>query len=320
MKQRTFFSESEKLNKLSKLGDPLEEINKHIDWSIFVDILNKSLQKEDKGVGGRPAYEYILLFKILILQQQYNLSDDKMEYMINDRISFQRFLGLDMDSTIPDATTIWTFREKLTQKGQIKELFDKFNQQLEEQGYILRDGSIVDSTIVQKPRKHTDSYDDGAGWTKKGDQTYYGYKDHVKVDKSSKIIVSCKVTAANISDNREIAGLIDERDQEIYADKVYAGKNIEAAIQEKNATVKINIHKKGRRGHPLTEEEKAENAKKTPIRVRVEHVFGHMKQAMNGTYARCKTLSRATTWIMLKNLAYNINRAAFLRDKRVITA
>lgn len=318
MEQRTFFGENEKLKKLSKLGDPLEIINRYTPWDIFEEELERLFYKEDKGLGGRPAYEYLLLFKILILQQQNNLSDDKVEYMINDRITFQRFLGLSIDSVIPDAKTIWLFREKLSKNGYDKKLFSLFKEELEKQGFILQEGSIVDSTIVQKPQKHKDTYDDGAKWTRKGTQTYYGYKDHVKVDSDSKLIVKYKVTAANVYDNKEIENLSDEKDNMIYADKGYSGKNIEEQLLKKNPKIKIEILKKGTKARQLSEMEKKENRVKNKIRVRVEHVFGHMKQAMGGFYIRSKTMARAVTQITLKNLVYNLNRAAFLlRSGRV---
>jgi IS5 family transposase len=318
MEQRTFFGENDKLKKLSKLGDPLEIINKYTNWDIFAQELKNLFYKDDKGLGGRPAYEYILLFKILILQQQHNLSDDKVEYMINDRISFQRFLGLSIDSTVPDATTIWLFREKLSKNGYDKKLFILFKEELDKQGFILQEGSIVDSTIVQKPCKHKDSYDDGAKWTRKGTQTYYGYKDHIKVDSDSKLITKYKVTSANVFDNQEIANLSDSKDKELYADKGYTGKNIEEQILKKNPFIKIQILKKGTKAHKLTEAEEKENTVKNMIRVRVEHVFGHIKQAMGGFYVRSTTFARAATQITLKNLTYNLNRAVFLlRANRV---
>ena len=94
MKQRGFFDEYDRLKRLSQLGDPLEKITRTINWEIFRPILNKAFQKEESGLGGRPSWDYILMFKIILLQSWYSIADDKTEYMINDRLSFQRFLGL----------------------------------------------------------------------------------------------------------------------------------------------------------------------------------------------------------------------------------
>lgn len=120
MKQIGMFDESSRLSKLSKLGDTLERLNRIIDWEMFRPIIAQVRTKEHKGAGGRPPYDDILMFKILVLQRLYNLSDDQTEYQINDRMSFMRFLGLTISDTIPDAKTIWLFREQLTQAKIIK--------------------------------------------------------------------------------------------------------------------------------------------------------------------------------------------------------
>ena len=318
MGQRTFFGEDVRLEQISELGDPLEKLNKHIDWGIFEKALEEIFSKEEKESGGRPPYEHILLFKIAILQTLNNISDDKTEYLIKDRLSFQRFLGLSLDSKVPDAKTIWLFKEKLTKSGSSKRLFEKFNARLYELGLILQKGSIIDATIIEKPRKHKDSYDDGAGWTRKGSDIYYGYKNHVKADKDSKLIIGFRSTGANAADCKEGPKLIDKKDKEVFGDKAYGTDKTIEEILKRNPSADIRIHKKGRRCHLLTEKEEKENALNTPIRVRIEHIFGHMKQAMGGTFIRCKSLARASTQIMLKNLAYNMQRSVFLRDKWVL--
>lgn len=134
MKQIGIFDESSRLNKLSKLGDALERLNRIIDWEMFRPIIAQVRTKEHKGAGVRPPYDDILMFKILVLQRLYNLSDGQTEYQINDRMSFMRFLGLTISDTIPDAKTIWLFREQLTQAKIIKELFNTFENRLERNG------------------------------------------------------------------------------------------------------------------------------------------------------------------------------------------
>ena len=113
MKEKGLFDEEDRLRVLSKLGDSLEKLNEKINWEIFKPILKKALNKEAKGLGGRPAYDYVLMFKIIILQRLYNISDDQTKYQINDRLSFMRFLGLELKDKVPDAKTIWLFKEKL---------------------------------------------------------------------------------------------------------------------------------------------------------------------------------------------------------------
>ena len=111
MKQKGLFDEEDRLRVLSKLGDSLEKLNEKINWEIFKPILKKVLNKEAKGLGGRPAYDYVMMFKIIILQKLYNISDDQTEYQINDRLSFMRFLGLELKDKVPNAKTIWLFKE-----------------------------------------------------------------------------------------------------------------------------------------------------------------------------------------------------------------
>ncbi len=152
MKQMGMFDEEDRLRKLTRLGDSLERLNV-IDWTVFRPVLTCAFQKERKSNAGRPSYDHLMMFKILVLQRLYNISDDQTEYQINDRMSFMRFLGLSLSDTVPDAKTIWAFRETLTRAGASEELFELFNRQLEAQGVITHTGTIVDATFVDAPRQ-----------------------------------------------------------------------------------------------------------------------------------------------------------------------
>ena len=137
------FDQDFRLEKLSKLGDPLERLSKGIDFELFRNLLTEKLTKLAKGKGGRPPYDYVLMFKILILQRYYNLSDDQAEFQINDRISFMRFLNLTISDDIPDSKTIWNFTERLTDIKLVEELFDLFGKELERLGLIVNEGKMV---------------------------------------------------------------------------------------------------------------------------------------------------------------------------------
>lgn len=322
------FAEDNRLEKLSKLGDHLEKLNASIDWGIFVKPLKDVLQTESKGRGGRPPYDYVLMFKILILQRIYNLSDDQTEYQINDRMSFMRFLGLSISERVPDAKTIWLFREKLVQAECIKSLFELFYQELESKNIVTHEGSIVDATFVEAPRQRNTreenarikageipeewseskrrQKDTDARWTKKNNQTYYGYKDHAKVDADSKIIVDYSVTSANVHDSQEFTELLTDSDKIIYADSAYVG-------QEIPENIKAQICEKGYRGHPLTEEQKQSNRQKSKIRCRIEHVFGYITNSMHAITLRCIGKARAAFNIGLTNLIYNMCRYETIR-------
>jgi len=342
MKQIGIFDEDKRQRKLSEMGDPLEKVTAAVEWEKFRPILNTVFQKEERGLGGRQPWDYLLMFKILLLQAWYNIADEMTEYLINDRLSFQRFLGLTLGEKVPDAKTIWLFRENLSKSGADKKVFTLFAQQMESQGVITRSGSIVDATFVDAPRQRNTreenktikegkipeewekaenahklaQKDTDARWTKKNDETHYGYKDHVKVDKDSKLIVEYTVTDAAVHDSQEIVELIDEKDEEIYADSAYVGEELHQEIRRKNPEVEIRIHEKGYRNRPLTEEQKQNNRGKSKTRVRVEHVFGHMTNSMHGIFIR--GIRRAKCAITLKNLAYNLSRYAYLRRAKKV--
>jgi IS5 family transposase len=339
MKQKSFFAEDRRLERLSNMGDPLEKVSQAMDWEIFRPILNAVFHKDERGTGGRPSWDYVLMFKILQLQAWYNIADDNTEYMINDRLSFQRFLGLSLGDKVPDAKTIWLFRDTLSKKGADIELFALFAARMEEQGIITHKGSTVDASFVDAPRQRNtreenktikegaipedwkkpekanmlEQKDTDARWTKKNNETHYGYKDHVKVDGDSKIIMAFEVTAASVHDSNAIVGLCDENDAAIYADSAYAGDDLEKELRKKcGAGVDLQIHEKGYRNKPLTDEQKISNRGKSKVRVRVEHVFGYMTNSMGGMTIRCIGLTKARCAVALKNLAYNISRFAYL--------
>ena len=333
--QRGFFDEQDRLALISSQGDPLERLNRAVNWEMFRGKLKKCFAKEPKGPGGRPPFDYVLMFKVLILQRLYNLSDAQMQYQLLDRLSFLRFLGLGLQSNVPDEKTIWAFREKLTVQGVIEKLFDRFQAYLEEQGIIANSGSIVDATFVEVPRQRNSrdendqirggqkpsdwsegkesQKDIDARWTKKGEVSYFGYKDHVKVDKVSKLITGYEVTDASVHDSQVLPKLVDERDahHEVFADSAYEGKTIEAVLQKRKA--RNRIHEKGHRDHPLREKQKERNRKKSSVRARIEHVFAFMTNTMRGLRIRSIGIDRARTNIGMINLVYNISRYALLQ-------
>jgi IS5 family transposase len=338
MKQMNLMAEWTRLERLSELGDALEIINKVINWEMFRPTLEKAFYREAKGHGGRPPFDRVMMLKIVKLQQWYNIADDNTEYVINDRLSFQRFLGLSLSDKVPDAKTIWAYKERLKESGVYDELFNLFNQLLEDAGIITRNGSLVDASFMNVPRqrntreenkvikesgvpegwteeekKHMLAQKDlDARWMKKNGVSYYGYKNHTKVDRDSKMIVTYAVTPASDHDSTCFEALLDESDKAVWADSGYVGEDLHTSILGRFPGLKLNIHEKGYRSHPLTNEQKASNREKSIIRARVEHVYGDMTNGMNGMFMRGVGIMRATRDIALKNLAYNIRRLASL--------
>ncbi len=148
-----FFDFDDRLKRLSDLGDQLEAFGKTVDFEMFRDDLLAVLGYASGPQGGRPPFDPVMMFKVLVIQAANNLSDERTEFLINDRLSFMRFLGLTLSDRVPDARTIWLFREKLTQAEAIKPLFDRFDAALRTSGYIAMSGQIVDATLVSAPKQ-----------------------------------------------------------------------------------------------------------------------------------------------------------------------
>ena len=210
MGQMSFFDVDDRLKSLSRMGDPLEALNALIRWERFRPLLERVREKARKSNAGRKPVDGVLMFKVLVLQSLYNLADAQLEFQIRDRLSFMRFLGLGVEDRVPDATTVWRFREDLQELGLMESLFHRFGSQLEAEGYQARSGQIVDATIVRAPIQRNSREDnrrikDGevpqewseakrpqkdvqARWTKKHGKSYYGYKNHISVDAEHKLV------------------------------------------------------------------------------------------------------------------------------------
>ena len=333
--QLGFFDIENKENRLSELGDHLEKLNSAIDWEMFRPILKKTFQKEHRGVGGRTPFDYVMMFKILIIQRYYNLSDDQTEYQINDRISFMRFLGLGLSDKVPDAKTIWHFRNALIENCAADQLFNRFERMLEEANLISHKGSIVDATFSEVPKQHNTpdekkdlkagrtpeewkkpenkhklaQKDTDARFTRKRDEYHFGFKDHIKIDQESKLITAYHVTPANVPDYQILPALLDEKDKHLWADSGYCLRPVFDAIP---SHIKTDILEKATKCHPLTDAQKRSNTTKSKVRVRVEHIFGYMKTTMNGIDLRCIGLKRAAFHLALANLTYNMCRYEYL--------
>ena len=150
--QPGFFDAEERLHWLSGAGDPLERLAGVVDFELFREELQRALNRSDGAKGGRPAYDAVLMFRVLVLQTLYTLSDDQTEYQLRDRLSFMRFVGLGLHDAVPDAKTIWLFREQLVRAGAFDRLFGRFDAALKERGYLAMGGQIVDATVVEARR------------------------------------------------------------------------------------------------------------------------------------------------------------------------
>ncbi len=335
MAQMGFFDLSDRYESLDAKKDPLVEINAVVPWEEFRPLLEQVWRKpesERKSRAGRKPMDAVLMFKTLVLSALYNLSDDQVEYQIRDRLSFMRFLGLGLGDRVPDAKTVWLYREALAQAGKVDDLFKLFDGHLARQGYIARGGQILDASIVPVPRNHNtraenaaikggevpedwenkpakrSQKDVDARWTKKHGKSHYGYKNHVNVDRKHKLIRRYHVTGAAVHDSQVVDELLMRGNtaSRVWADAAYRSEEIEAKLRARGLTSRI--HRKGKRGRPLTEQAMKSNRTKSSVRVRVEHVFGAQANDMDGTLVRTIGLARARARIGMKNLAYNIRR------------
>jgi IS5 family transposase len=335
MGQTGYFDLERRLDALSAKGDPLETIKTTVPWETFradIEAVTETKPEERKSNAGRKPYDAILKFKIVVLQSLYNLSDEQTEFMIRDRLSFMRFLDLRLEDTVPDATTLWLFREALVEAKLIDTLFDRFGQHLAAKGYIARGGQIVDATIVSAPKqrntreenntvKNGDTPEDwekkpaknrqkdkDARWTKKHGKSFYGYKNHVDVDKAHKLIRKWDATDASPHDSQKLDDVLDPTNtsKEVWADSAYRSAEIEQRLKEKG--YRSRIHRRAARNRPLSQTQEAANTVRSKVRARVEHVFGHQENSMGRKIVRTIGMARARFKIGMMNLGYNIRR------------
>lgn len=328
-----FFDKHFDLLKLSNMGDLLSRLKEVIDFEMFRSELEAGvIPKERLTNAGAKRYDPVLMFKILVLQRLYGLSDRDAEYQIIDRTSFKNFLGLSSGDRVPDEKTIWLFREELTKKKLVDKLFKRFHEYISLQGYILGNGKIVDASFAEAPKQHNnrrenfeirsgygeDLWDNNyskkihkdidARWTEKNGEKHFGYKLHAKIDSHSKLIDKYEVSDASVHDSQMLSSLLEEKDrgQELYADSAYIGKKQEDSISDVGMINKV--HERGARNRKLSPEQYRSNHKKSKIRARIEHVFGFMEQSMRGIKVRCIGIKRSRCILGLMALVYNMCR------------
>jgi IS5 family transposase len=333
MIQPGFFDFEDRFYKIDKQGDPLAKIDEAVDWEIFRPTLEKARDKNRQSNVGPKGYDVILLFKTLIIQSLYNLSDDATEFQILDRHSFGRFLGLHIGSKIPDATTIWRFRQDLIAAGVIEELFNTFDTHLRDHGFMAMKGQIVDASIVSVAKQRNSREENSrikqsevpedwpenkrrrkdvdARWTKKNGKTFFGYKNHVSVDVKYKLIRGYAVTDAAQHDSNVFETILsDNTSKDIWADSAYRSEERLERLKEDG--FREHIQRKGCRHRKLTESEQCGNRTRARIRSRIEHVFGVQAQKAGNLILRTIGIVRARAKIGLRNLAYNMDRMGML--------
>jgi IS5 family transposase len=336
MMQTGLFDWQRRFEQLEQSGDPLVKLNRIVDWEQFRNSLETIRDKQRKSNAGRKPFDAIVMFKIMVLQSLYNLSDDQIEFQVRDRLSFMRFLKFSVSDIVPDAKTVWLFREQLTEAGLVEKLFAQFDKFLSESGFCAKKGQIVDASIVAAPKQRNSreenkaikegdipdcwssnkkrQKDIDARWVKKNGKNQFGYKNHIDIDVEHKLIRNYKVTPASVHDSNVFEQLLDENNssRDVWADSAYGSFEKRQALYEQG--FRGHIQRKGYRYKKLTQRQIQGNYNRAKIRSRVEHIFGVQAMRAGNLLIRTVGLVRAKAKIGLRNLAYNIDRYCLLAE------
>jgi len=288
--------------KIHKLGDRLARIEPLIDWEAFTPII-QPLYDNQGPQGGRPNVDPVVMVKMLALQSWYGLSDPELERQANDRISFRSFLGF--PDVIPDATTVWLFRERLAESGRDRAIWEELQRQLDEKGLSVKKGVVQDASFItsdpghakkDKPRgeeARTRRSKDGT-WAKKGSKSYYGFKLHAKTDVDQSLIRELETTTASLHDSQVD---LSRKGEVVYKDKAYHG----VKSRGYDATMR-----RGARGHPLGIRDKLRNRRINRKRAPGERPFAVIKRVFNGGHVLVTTVKRVHVKMVFACLCFNL--------------
>jgi IS5 family transposase len=328
----SLFADEERLARLDKLNEPLFKLNQHVDFDLIAAQVDEACPRPSRAKGGRPPYPTVLMVRALVIKYLWNMSFDQLEIHLLDRMTLQRFVGLQGSSSIPDAKTLWLFHERLVQAGVADVIFNNFSRQLLNAGYWARGGQLVDATLIPAPIQRN-SRDDNkrikqgdipedwsankrrqkdtdASWTRKHNKNHFGYKGSANVDKRCKLIRKIHVSTASESDQKHIELILDPMNtsKTLYGDRGYTMTNDLA-----NQGISDGIQRRAPHKQKLSECQKRRNHRLAKTRARVEHVFGGLAQ-MGGKFVRSIGIKRATFAIKMQATVYNMKRLTFLAN------
>ena len=259
-------------------NDFLDALERAIDWKA----IEAALHKMYPASTGRPPCAPLVLLKMSLLQHCYGLSDPQCEEQVKDRLSWRNFVGLGMQDSVPDETTLVNFRKRLRGHGMADRLLPLINRQLQAKGLILKTCTLVDATLLQAARRaparqDKTGGDDDAGYTVKGGQPHYGYKAHVAVDEKHTLIRAATLTAANVHDSQEFETVVQGDEEMVCADKAYWSRERSQWCGRKG--IANGILQKPARGQKLTVLERNWNRIFSAVRCGIEKIFGHWKRS-----------------------------------------
>lgn len=295
-----------------KLNQRLDKVNQLVDWKPFEVKLNRIYSSNT----GRPSYPLLMLFKSLLLQAWYSLSDYELEAALDDRFSFRRFVNLSAADHAPDHSTFSRFRDQLVRHGVQEQLFKELDRQLEGRGFVLKKGTLIDATVIEAAPKKPEQNPDGtagkspidpeADWTKKGGRFLFGYKAHVGVDQHSELIRRIAMTPANVHDGKVFKAVLGGDEGWVFADKAYDNKENERILKCQNTNNGILM--RGVRGRRLSYEQRVYNRIASKYRCAVERIFGTLKRSYRYSRARYLGLRKNFLQLTIMSMAYNIRR------------
>jgi IS5 family transposase len=298
----TSFTLRKLYQKIHKLGDRLAKIEPLINWEAFTPII-QPLYDNQGPQGGRPNIDPVVMVKLLVIQAWYGLSDPELERQVNDRISFHRFLGF--PGEIPDATTVWLFRERLAETGRDKAVWEELQRQLDEKGLRVKKGVVQDASFItsdpghakkDKPRGEealTRRSRDGS-WAKKGSKSYYGFKLHAKSDVDLGLIRELETTTASVHDSQVD---LSRPGEVVYRDKGYFG------VESRGYSATM---RRGVRGRPLGIRDRLRNRRINRKRAPGERPFAVIKRVFGSGHVLVTTLPRMHVKMVFACLCFNL--------------
>jgi transposase, IS5 family len=293
----------------------LDRLGELVEWDRFETLLG-GLRSEGPG---RPGYRALVLFKALLLQSLYGLSDPDLEDALRDRLSFRRFVGLSLEDAVPDHSTLCRFRQKLIAQHLLETLFAELDRQLEAAGVMIRRGTMLDATLIETaaaspPRKDQRAVDPHAAFSRRSGKPgfSYGYKAHVGVDRGSGLIRSVITTPANVNDTVPADALIRGDEREVWGDAAYHTHRRQAVLRARG--IKARLARRPNKHHPeLPPRLKLYNRLIARRRAAVETTFATLKRRMGLTAIRYIGLAKASGQVLMAAIAFNLRRWAVLR-------
>lgn len=303
----------------------LEQTDRLVDWR-EIEALLSGLRG---GAMGAPAYPSLVLFKALLLQQWYGLSDPALEDALTDRLSFRRFIGLGLSEQVPDHSTLWRFRDQLATSGLVEKAFALVTGQIENSGFVLKQGTLIDASLIRSavnPPAPPDGplpldadgrpasklvksvLDPDAGWTKQQNKRVFGYKAHVAMDQGSRIIRRAMLTPANVNESVPADALICGDEKVVYADKAYDQNARRSRL--KALGIRDGIMRRANKWHPMSRWAIRRNEVISYRRAPIEPLFALLKHVYRFARARYRGLARNAAALHLALTAINLKRWA----------